>query len=303
MRHRSRPKGQKWSYLRRLRPFVPTSAASSTHAGRRLLSTQPNLCERSTESWRPPLNKPPIGRVGRTTAAVRRGLDLPAASIWRHLASELRVAEGTVLDVGCGAQPYRPLIPRGVRYMGIDTERAEEDFGYAIPDTTYFKGDEWPVESASIDVVLCTETLEHVLEPPKLLAEAHRCLRPGGRLLMTVPFAARWHFVPCDYWRFTPSGLQYLLQRSDFTNIAVFARGNAGTVAAYKVMALFLPLLLPQSRGLTRQFVRLLALLSIPIVLLAALIGRLTLLGRGGDDCLGYTVVAERAADSGPPAH
>jgi SAM-dependent methyltransferase len=234
---------------------------------------------------------------------VRRGFDLQAASIWRHLAVELRGVEGTVLDVGCGAQPYRRLLPRNASYIGIDIERAEEDFGYVVPDTTYFEGDEWPVESASVDIVLCTEALEHVLEPLKFLSEAHRCLRPGGRLLMTVPLAARWHFVPYDYWRFTPSGLQHLLQRSGFTDIAVYARGNAGTVAAYKVMALFLPLLLPQSRGLTPQLVRLLALPSIPIVALAALVGRLTLLGRGGDDCLGYTVFAKLSADSSPSAH
>jgi SAM-dependent methyltransferase len=240
-------------------------------------------------------------------SAVRRAFDLQAASIWRDLAPELRAVEGTVLDVGCGAQPYRPLLPHGARYMGIDTERAEEDFGYAVPDTVYFEGDEWPVESGSIEVVLCTETLEHVLEPLTFLAEAHRCLRPEGRLLMTVPFAARWHFVPYDFWRFTPSGLEYLLEQSGFTGIAVYARGNAATVAAYKAMALFLPLLLPQSRRPVRQLVRVLALPTIPIVALTALIGRLTLLGRGGDDCLGYTVIADRpvdaqaATDSGAP--
>jgi SAM-dependent methyltransferase len=302
MNRRSRPKGQR-RFSRHKPPSDPVSAASSTHVVRRPLSTRENLCERSTESWRPPLYAPPLGRLRRTMTAVRRGFDLQAASIWRHLVSELRAVEGTVLDVGCGAQPYRPLLPRGVHYVGIDTERAGEDFGYTVPDTTYFKGDEWPVESASVDVVLCTETLEHVLEPLKFLAEAHRCLRPGGRLLMTVPFAARWHFVPYDYWRFTPSGLQYLLEQSGFTGIAVYARGNAATVAAYKVMALFLPLLLPQSRGLVRQLVRVFALASIPIVVLAALIGRLTLLGRGGDDCLGYTVVADRPADARSSAH
>ena len=265
------------------------------HAVRKPLTTHRNLCERSSETWRPPLLAPPRGRFGRTMAAVRRGFDLQAASIWRHLITELRTAEGTVLDVGCGAQPYRLLLPREARYLGIDTNRAEKDFGYALPDVTYYEGDKWPVESTSIDVVLCTETLEHVLQPQEFLTEAHRCLRPGGRLLMTVPFAARWHFVPSDYWRFTPSGLQHLLRQSGFSDIAVYARGNAATVAAYKVMALFLPFLLPRSRRLGRQLVRLLALPSIPIVVLAALIGRLTLLGRGGDDCLGYTVVAVRA--------
>jgi len=295
MSRRLRPSGRENSHQQESPPD-PVSGSPTKRLARRPLSSRQNLCERSTESWRPPLHAPPRGRLRRTMNAVRRGFDLQAASIWRDLAGELRTARGTVLDVGCGAQPYRPLIPRDARYIGIDTERADEDFGYKIPDTIYFKGTEWPIDSGSIDLVLCTETLEHVLEPLEFLAEAHRCLRPGGRLLMTVPFAARWHFIPYDYWRFTPSSLEYLLEQSGFTAIAVYARGNAATVAAYKVMAPFLSLLLPQSPGLQRQLVRVLALASIPVVGLTALVGRVTLLGRGGDDCLGYTVVADRPA-------
>ena len=117
--------------------------------------------------------------VRRWLAALRRLIDLQAGSIWRDLAGELAAVEGLVLDVGCGAQPYRPLLGPSARYLGIDTADAKADFGYEIPDTLYFDGDSWPVDSESVNVVLCTETLEHVLEPSKLLAEAHRTLRPG----------------------------------------------------------------------------------------------------------------------------
>jgi len=67
----------------------------------------------------------------------------------------------TVLDVGAGAQPYRPLLPSDARYRAIDTADARERFGYAVPDTEYFAGDRWPVEDGSVDVLLATETLEH----------------------------------------------------------------------------------------------------------------------------------------------
>lgn len=111
---------------------------------------------------------------------------------------------------------------------------------------------------------------------------------------MTVPFAARWHFVPNDYWRFTPSSLRHLLKTAGFTDVAVYARGNAFTVACYKTIALVLPYLFPQRGGVGARAAQLLALLAVPFVVCLALAARVSLLGKGGDDCLGYTVTAVR---------
>ena len=228
-------------------------------------------------------------------AAFRRFLDLQGGSIWRDLKRILPWAQGTIVDVGCGAQPYRSLMPREARYIGIDTTDAKAHFGYEVPDTRYFEGDHWPIEDASVSLALCTETLEHVPEPGPFLDEAFRCLAPGGALVITVPFSARWHFIPYDYWRFTPSCLDRLLREAGFANVRVYARGNAVTVACYKAMALILRLVLPDTQKI---FFRLpLQLLSIPflppLILLAAL-ANLSLNGEGGDDCLGYTALAER---------
>lgn len=41
---------------------------------------------------------------------------------------------------------------------------------------------------ASIDVVICHHTLEHVINPASTLAEMGQWLRPGGKLLLFVPF-------------------------------------------------------------------------------------------------------------------
>lgn len=257
-----------------------------------------NMVSSIGETWRPPLLSSPGQGSSGLGVRIRRFLDLQLGSIWRDLACELPSVSGTVLDVGCGAQPYRPLLLPAATYLGIDTADSESHFGYRVPDTTYYSGDTWPVPNASCDLVLCTETLEHVLDPCQFLAEAVRVMRPGGRLILTVPFAARWHFIPCDYWRYTPSGLQHLLTRAGLEQIAVYARGNRLTVACYKVMALILPLLMPQSGGaVRRRMLQIVGLLLSPWLLVLAAIGNASLRGRGGDDCLGYTVLARR-----PPA-
>jgi len=115
-------------------------------------------------------------------------------------------------------------------------------------------------------------------------------------LLLTVPFAARWHFIPYDYWRFTPSSLNQLLTASGFHNVGVYARGNACTVACYKLMTLLLLLLMPQTASIiSGLLLRLAGLMFLPLFFLLAVVANLSLRGRGGDDCLGYTVVAVRS--------
>jgi SAM-dependent methyltransferase len=259
------------------------------------LLNRANMTCRRTEAWRPPLFERQETDGQRLLAALRRFLDLQAGSIWRDLRVLLPQVRGTLLDVGCGAQPYRPLLPQHVTYIGIDTVDSKAHFGYELPDVTYFEGNSWPVEDSSIDFVLCTETMEHVPAPEMLLKEVSRCLVAGGTVLITVPFAARWHFVPYDYWRFTPSGLDRLLAQAGFVNIRVHARGNSATVACYKVMALILRLVIPQnSSRLARLLIRASSLPFLPILLLLPLLANLSLWGDGGDDCLGYTALAEK---------
>ena len=250
-----------------------------------------NEALRNDERWQPPSFGDLTTLRGRLLSRLRRLLDLQATSIWRDLKSPLGDATGTILDVGAGAQPYRPLISRDTTYRAIDTADAHARFGYDMPGTAYFAGDDWPVADRTIDFVLATETLEHIADPDAFLAQARRVLRDEGQLILTVPFSARWHYVPYDYWRFTPSALRILLERNGFCDVVVFARGNELTVACAKVMALILPFLLPQGQGLSLSR-RLFGVALAPLLVVAALIGQTSLRRQGGDDCLGYTVFA-----------
>jgi SAM-dependent methyltransferase len=255
------------------------------------------MAEGRTEAWRPPTFDVLEDGVTSFVPALRRLVDLQTASIWADLAAVLPAATGTILDVGCGAQPFRSLFRPEVRYIGIDTIDAKSKFGYEVPDAIYFEGSVWPAEDGAINLILCTEVFEHVADSRAFLPEMFRCLAPDGQVVLTVPFSARWHYIPYDYWRFTPKSLKDLFSQAGFVEVAVYARGNEVTVACYKVNALILPLLMPQGKGtMTSILLRLIGLLLSPLFLILLVVAHISLRGPGGDDCLGYTLMARKPA-------
>lgn len=120
---------------------------------------------------------------------------------------------GRLLDVGCGTQPYRPLFQVS-EYVGLEIDTPEAR-ARGVADV-YYDGGPFPFDPDSFDTVLCNQVLEHVFEPESFLAEIRRVLRPGGRLLLTVPFVWDEHEQPWDYARYSSFGLASLLERNGF---------------------------------------------------------------------------------------
>lgn len=56
-----------------------------------------------------------------------------------------------------------------------------------------------PEQDASFDVILCSEVFEHLPTPLKALDEFSRLLKPGGKLIVTAPFASLVHFAPYHF--------------------------------------------------------------------------------------------------------
>lgn len=64
----------------------------------------------------------------------------------------------------------------------------------------------------SIDSFACVNVLEHINSPQKAIDEIYRCLKPGGRVLLVVPFMYNLHGLPNDYYRFSSSALFDMLK-------------------------------------------------------------------------------------------
>ena len=97
-----------------------------------------------------------------------------------------------VLDLGCGAGRFVAALrdagaePVGVEIAEAALERARRNVPGA--DLRLLEpGGALPLGHGEIDLVWCSEVLEHVPDTVALLTEARRVLRRDGRLLVTVP--------------------------------------------------------------------------------------------------------------------
>jgi len=143
--------------------------------------------------------------------------------LYRDLRQVLPSLKGDVLDVGCGRKPYKTWLASGVRYAGLDITFDSE------PDILVKPGEPWNIESESFDAVICTQVLEHVSDPEQFLREIHRVLRPGGTLILTVPFVFPEHEL-YDYWRWSKMGICNLVNSSGFIVIDCKSEGHTGSV-------------------------------------------------------------------------
>jgi len=130
---------------------------------------------------------------------------LDAFYLYRALKHALPRTQGSVvLDVGCGDAPYQHWFARPIQHIGIDTQ-AGGGVRHIIDGQS-----PWPLQDESVDVVLCTQVLEHVMDLPHLLIETDRCLRGAGQLVASFPFIYNEHGSPHDYRRFSVHGAQLL---------------------------------------------------------------------------------------------
>jgi SAM-dependent methyltransferase len=139
---------------------------------------------------------------------------------WANMPSNARV-----LDVGCGTgDNLRYILRDGASFFGLEYaertaqvarrllgERAVIDVGSATAI---------PHDSASFDLVLCIEVLEHLADDELALHEIARVLKPGGALILSLPYR-RWfpyYFTAMGHFRhYTRTEVESLLDRSGFS--------------------------------------------------------------------------------------
>ncbi|TSC84163.1 MAG: hypothetical protein G01um101417_319 [Parcubacteria group bacterium Gr01-1014_17] len=144
------------------------------------------------------------------------GMKKPHWSCWRHLnylfyQQHLSGLRGTLLDVGVGKRHLKNLFT-GFNYKGVDWA--------GDADVLCDLNAEWPFQKEKFDVIICSNTLEHIKNPHFLAENMLKSLR--GTLLGTVPYITKLHQEPHDYFRYTPYALMDLLE-----GVKIYPLGSA----------------------------------------------------------------------------
>jgi ubiquinone/menaquinone biosynthesis C-methylase UbiE len=138
------------------------------------------------------------------------------------------------LDAGAGECQFKPLCAHldytaqdfgqydGTGNIGMQMGTWDNSKLDIVSDITSI-----PRPDASFDAIMCTEVLEHVPDPVAALKELNRLLKPGGHLIITVPFASLTHFAPYHF----ASGLsrfffEHHLNAMGYQNIEITLNGN-----------------------------------------------------------------------------
>jgi SAM-dependent methyltransferase len=167
-----------------------------------------------------------------TSFATERSLEALA----RRLAPYRQL--GRLLDVGCGAGILMQALRRhgwsaeGTELSGVAVERLRAQ-GFIVHHGSL---EALALDAAGYDVVVMSETIEHVLDPHQALRFAARVLRRAGVLFLTTPnvdslsrrlLGARWRALcyPDHLFYFNLRSLSFLLRNAGFRPTAVWTEG------------------------------------------------------------------------------
>lgn len=122
---------------------------------------------------------------------------------WRFLESQLALLpiNGTILDVGAGRGDFESLLA-GRDYLALDV------YPYPETDIVCDLSSTNPFRPRSLDVILLMNVLEHVFETQLFITSLVHILKPGGKLIVAIPFMVKMHQEPLDFIRYTHYALE-----------------------------------------------------------------------------------------------
>ena len=162
-------------------------------------------------------------------------------------------AKSLLLDAGCGSQQFRKYAEH-LEYRGQDfgSYSSDEKQTFATPSSadqekskTYeygeldYEGNIWEIKEASdtFDAILCTEVFEHIQFPAESVKEFHRLLKPGAKLILTVPSNCLRHMDPYFFFSgFSDRWLLSTLSSAGFEEIKIEPVGDYYRWLAVEIM-------------------------------------------------------------------
>jgi 2-polyprenyl-3-methyl-5-hydroxy-6-metoxy-1,4-benzoquinol methylase len=173
---------------------------------------------KNSEHWKPSKFEYRGGRLRGTKNRDELSLssvliaDLIAKQYDKQLAQHVK---GKLLDLGCGKVPlylsYKDFIDGNVC---VDWENSM----HQNPYVDIFMDLNQPLlfPDQEFDTIILSDVLEHISNPELLWQEMFRILKPGGKLILNVPFLYPIHEQPYDFFRYTQFALERMAEKAGF---------------------------------------------------------------------------------------
>ncbi len=142
-----------------------------------------------------------------------------------HLRLWAQGENGIVLDLGCGESPFSHLFHNASQYLRADLHPGS---GRSLA----CRAESVPVAAGAVDLVLLLQMLGDLPWPDRVLAEAHRVLKPGGELIVFESTCYPEHDLPSDYLRIMPKGLEHFATEAGFECLEMIRLGGLFTRSA-----------------------------------------------------------------------
>jgi SAM-dependent methyltransferase/Zn finger protein HypA/HybF involved in hydrogenase expression len=158
-----------------------------------------------------------------------QGVTIARQTINRKIIQFLNKTQGDVVEIGgyASLQPY--LSNR--EYISLDIQ--DSSFNQLTASVECL-----PFASDTIPNFVCISVLEHTLNPQIAIDEMWRCLKPGGKAFISVPWLFELHMEPQDFYRFSFFTLKNWFTRFEVTEIQA-TNGYSGLVAHFLQRFLF----------------------------------------------------------------
>ena len=100
--------------------------------------------------------------------------------------------EYNLLEVGASGNILRYLLPKNIKYHSCDCFKPQDyicNLDYEI----------LPFENDSFDIIICLETLEHIINPKRVMKEFKRVVKKNGMIIVSIPndynFVLRFYYL------------------------------------------------------------------------------------------------------------
>ncbi len=175
---------------------------------------------------------------------------------WITYIASTTPAGSDVLDAGAGTGLYRHLFAH-CNYKSQDFCQESSTQGRYTKMDYICDITDIPVPDKSFDVIICTEVLEHVPEPIRVIKEFSRIIRPGGKLFISAPLGCGLHQKPyIFYGGYTPFWYERFLGEFGFEDLKIAP--NRGFFGYYSQESRrFMKFLFPGNMGLISKILTL----------------------------------------------